>query len=44
MNYDIDKIIDDYYHDAEMPNYSARTIWNTQLKNYFKACTTTEDL
>ena len=27
MNYDIDKIVDDYYHDAEMPNYSARTIW-----------------
>ena len=44
MNYDIDKIIDDYYHDAEMPNYSAREIWNTQLKKYIKACTTTEDL
>jgi len=26
MNYDLDKIIDDYYHDAEMPNYSAREI------------------
>jgi len=26
MNYDIDKIVDDYYHDAEMPNYSAREI------------------
>lgn len=27
MNYDLDKIIDDYYHDAEMPNYSAVAIW-----------------
>ena len=44
MNYDIDKIVDDYYHDAEMPNYSAREIWDTQLKNYSMACTTTEDL
>jgi len=26
MNYDLDKIIDDYYHDAEMPNYSAVAI------------------
>jgi len=26
MDYDIDKIVDDYYHDAEMPNYSAREI------------------